>query len=89
MKDINKKDVFDKIGSLSKKSLDRVNKYYRDKAINETKNELRIRQKKWSDYSDSEIEEIIAEKEKEVRSNHKMTGLKLALLPFGLGWFIN
>ena len=30
MKDINKKDVFDKIGSLSKKSLDRVNKYYRE-----------------------------------------------------------
>tara|TARA_Y100001970_G_C13969556_1_gene717463 strand:- start:506 stop:775 length:270 start_codon:yes stop_codon:yes gene_type:complete len=89
MKDINKKDVFDKIGSLSKKSLDRVNKYYRDKAIKETKNELRIRQKKWSDYSDREIEEIIAEKEKEVRSKHKMTGLKLALLPLGLGWFIN
>lgn len=89
MKDINKKDVFDKIGSLSKKSLDRVNKYYRDKAIKETKNELRIRQKKWSDYSDIEIEEIIAEKEKEVRSKHKMTGLKLALLPLGLGWFIN
>ena len=89
MKDINKKDVFDKIGSLSKKSLDRVNKYYRDKAIKETKNELRIRQKKWSDYSEREIEEIIAEKEKEVRSKHKMTGLKLALLPLGLGWFIN
>lgn len=89
MKDINKKDVIDKIGSLSKKSLDHVNKYYRDKAIKETKIELRIRQKKWSDYSDREIEEIIAEKEKEVRSKHKMTGLKLALLPFGLGWFIN
>ena len=89
MKDTNKKDVFDKIGSLSKKSLDRVNKYYRDKAIKETKNELRIRQKKWSDYSEREIEEIIAEKEKEVRSKHKMTGLKLALLPLGLGWFIN
>ena len=89
MKDINKKDVFDKIGSLSKKSLDSVNKYYRDKAIKETKNELRIRQKKWSDYSEREIEEIIAEKEKEVRSKHKMTGLKLALLPLGLGWFIN
>ena len=89
MKNINQKEVFDKIGALPKKSLDRINKYYREKAIQETKKELKIRQKKWSDYSEREIEEIVDEKEKEVRSKIKMTGLKLALLPLGLGWFIN
>ncbi len=89
MKNFRANKFSEKIGSLSNKSIERINKFYRDKAISETKKELKLRQKKWSDYTKKELEEIVDLKEKELRSKHKMTGLRLALIPFGLGWFIN
>ena len=89
MKNFRANKFSEKIGSLSNKSIERINKFYRDKAISETKKELKFRQKKWSDYTKKELEEIVDLKEKELRSKHKMTGLRLALIPFGLGWFIN
>ena len=67
---------------------DKYKKIVRDKAIKNFENELKIRQKKISDFSDDEIEVLIAEEERKIRSNHGKGGIKVALASVGLGWFI-
>ena len=80
---------------LSIKNLDKypkwlVRKYktfVREKAIEGVKKELRLRQKDFSDFSNDEMEALLAEEEKEVEKNinsiHSMRCLRcLALMPF-------
>jgi len=67
---------------------DKYKKFVRARAIKNFEMELKIRQKKISDFTDDEIEVLIAEEERKIRSNHGKGGIKVALASVGLGWFI-
>ena len=66
---------------------DKYKKNVRDKAIKKFEYELRLRQKKVSDFSDDEIEVLIAEEERKIIATHKSSSYKGILAIFGLGWF--
>ena len=66
---------------------DKYKKNVRDKAIEKFEHELRLRQKKVSDFSDDEIEVLIAEEERKIIAMHKSSSYKGILAIFGLGWF--
>ena len=63
---------------------DRYKKIVRDKAIKNFENELKIRQKKISDFSDDEIEVLIAEEERKVMSKIKISAFTSILAVFGV-----
>lgn len=63
---------------------DRYKKIVRDKAIKNFENELKIRQKKISDFSDDEIEVLIAEEERKVMSKIKTSAFTGILAIFGV-----
>ena len=63
---------------------DRYKKIVRDKAIKNFENELKIRQKKISDFSDDEIEVLIAEEERKVMSKIKISAFTVILAVFGV-----
>ena len=63
---------------------DRFKKIVRDKAIKNFENELKIRQKKISDFSDDEIEVLIAEEERKVMSKIKTGAFTGILAVFGI-----
>ena len=63
---------------------DRYKKIVRDKAIKNFENELKIRQKKISDFSDDEIEVLIAEEERKVMSKIKTGAFTGILAVFGI-----
>ena len=66
---------------------DKYKKNVRDKAIKNFEHELKLRQKKVSDFSDDEIEVLIAEEERKIIDMHKSSSYKGILAIFGLGWF--
>ena len=66
---------------------DKYKKNVRDKAIKNFEHELKLRQKKVSDFSDYEIEVLIAEEERKIIAMHKSSSYKGILAIFGLGWF--
>ena len=63
---------------------DRFKKIVRDKAIKNFENELKIRQKKISNFSDDEIEVLIAEEERKVMSKIKFSAFTSILAFFGV-----
>ena len=75
------------LNKYPKKIRDKYKKNVRDKAIKNFEYELRLRQKKVSDFSDTEIEVLIAEEERKIIASHKSSSYKGILAIFGLGWF--
>ena len=65
---------------LSKKYLQKV----RHKAIDKVKKELSLRQKNIEDFSDDELEALIADEEKEVMESHKMGSMQALLILLGI-----
>ena len=65
---------------LSKKYLQKV----RHKAIDKVKKELSLRQKNIEDFSDDELEALIADEEKEVMKSHKMGSMQALLILLGI-----
>tara|TARA_Y100000590_G_scaffold437309_1_gene558814 strand:+ start:1730 stop:1996 length:267 start_codon:yes stop_codon:yes gene_type:complete len=64
-----------------------TDKYYnrvREKAIERIKKELSLRQKEISDFSDNELEALIAEEEKEVMKSHKFGSMQALLILLGI-----
>ena len=80
---------------LSIKNLDKypkwlVRKYktfVREKAIEGVKKELRLRQKDFSDFSNDEMEALLAEEEKEVEKKYKFNSLYALLAVLGINAF--
>ena len=66
---------------------DKYKKTVRNKAIEKFEHELKFRQKKVSDFSDDEIEVLIAEEERKIIAIHKSSSTKAILAILGLGWF--
>ena len=66
---------------------DKYKKKVRDKAIKNFEHELKLRQKKVSDFSDDEIEVLIAEEERKIIAIHKSSSTKSIFAILGLGWF--
>ena len=66
---------------------DKYKKNVRDKAIEKFEHELKLRQKKVSDFSDDEIEVLIAEEERKIIAIHKSSSTKSIFAILGLGWF--
>ena len=67
---------------------DKYKKNVRDKAIKKFEYELRLRQKKVSDFSDDEIEVLIAEEERKIIAIHKTFSYRSIFAILTLGWFI-
>ena len=65
---------------LSKKYLQKV----RHKAIDKVKKELSLRQKNIEDFSDDELEALIADEKKEVMKSHKMGSMQALLILLGI-----
>ena len=87
-------DIKDTVQS-SIKSLDKypkwlVSKYktfVREKAIERVKKELKFRQKQMSDFTDDEMETLLAEEEKEVEKKYKFNSLYALLAILGINAF--
>ena len=87
-------DIKDTVQS-SIKSLDKypkwlVGKYktfVREKAIERVKKELKLRQKQMSDFTDDEMETLLAEEEKEVEKKYKFNSLYALLAILGINAF--
>ena len=62
----------------------KYNKKVREKAIQKVKKELSLRQKSSTDFTDDEIEALIAEEEKEVMKSHKMGSMQALLILLGI-----
>tara|TARA_B110000305_G_scaffold42259_1_gene44163 strand:- start:43 stop:282 length:240 start_codon:yes stop_codon:yes gene_type:complete len=67
---------------------DKYKKKVRDKAIEKFEHELRLRQKKVSDFSDDEIEVLIAEEERKIIAMHKSSSYRGIFAILTLGLFI-
>ena len=67
---------------------DKYKKIVRDKAIKNFEHELKLRQKKVSDFSDDEIEVLIAEEERKIIATHKTFSYRGIFAILTLGWFI-
>ena len=89
-----KMDIKDTVKS-SIKNLDKypkwlVGKYksfVREKAIERVKKELKLRQKDMSDFTDDEMETLLAEEEKEVEKKYKFNSLYAMLAILGINVF--
>ena len=89
-----KMDIKDTVKS-SIKNLDKypkwlVSKYktfVREKAIERVKKELKLRQKDMSDFSDDEMESLLAEEEREVEKKYKFNSLYALLAIMGINYF--
>ena len=89
-----KMDIKDTVKS-SIKNLDKypkwlVGKYksfVREKAIERVKKELKLRQKDMSDFTDDEMESLLAEEEKEVEKKYKFNSLYAMLAILGINVF--
>jgi phage-related minor tail protein len=87
-------DIKDTVQS-SIKSLDKypkwlVSKYktfVREKAIERVKKELKFRQKQMSDFTDDEMETLLAEEEREVEKKYKFNSLYALLAILGINAF--
>jgi len=66
---------------------DKYKKKVRDKAIEKFEHELKLRQKKVSDFSDDEIEVLIAEEERKIIAIHKTFSYRSIFAILTLGWF--
>ena len=66
---------------------DKYKKNVRDKAIEKFEHELKLRQKKVSDFSDDEIEVLIAEEERKIIAIHKTFSYRGIFAILTLGWF--
>ena len=66
---------------------DKYKKNVRDKAIEKFEHELKLRQKKVSDFSDDEIEVLIAEEERKIIAIHKTLSYRGIFAILTLGWF--
>jgi hypothetical protein len=89
-----KMDIKDTVKS-SIKNLDKypkwlVGKYksfVREKAIERVKKELKLRQKDMSDFTDDEMESLLAEEEREVEKKYKFNSLYAMLAILGINVF--
>ena len=89
-----KMDIKDTVKS-SIKNLDKypkwlVGKYksfVREKAIERVKKELKLRQKDMSDFTDDEMESLLAEEETEVEKKYKFNSLYAMLAILGINVF--
>ena len=87
-------DIKDTV-QYSIKSLDKypkwlVGKYktfVREKAIERVKKELKFRQKQMSDFTDDEMETLLAEEEREVEKKYKFNSLYALLAILGINAF--
>ena len=87
-------DIKDTV-QFSIKSLDKypkwlVGKYktfVREKAIERVKKELKFRQKQMSDFTDDEMETLLAEEEREVEKKYKFNSLYALLAILGINAF--
>ena len=66
---------------------DKYKKNVRDNAIKNFEHELKLRQKKVSDFSDDEIEVLIAEEERKIIAIHKTFSYRSIFAILTLGWF--
>ena len=67
-----------------------VDKYYkivREKAIQRVQKELKLRQKDMSDFTDDEMETLLAEEEREVEKKYKFNSLYAMLAILGINVF--
>ena len=86
-----KMDIKDTVKS-SIKNLDKYPKwlvsryktFVREKAIERVKKELKLRQKDISDFSDDEMESLLAEEEREVEKKYKFNSLYALLAIMGI-----
>ena len=67
---------------------DKYKKTVRNKAIEKFEHELKFRQKKVSDFSDDEIEVLIAEEERKIIAMHKSSSYRGIFAILTLGLFI-
>jgi len=89
-----KMDIKDTVKS-SIKNLDKYPKwlvsryktFVREKAIERVKKELKLRQKDISDFSDDEMESLLAEEEREVEKKYKFNSLYALLAIMGINYF--
>ena len=63
--------------------------FVREKAIKNVKKKLTLQHKTISDFSSDELEEIIADEEKEVKSKHGWNTVRALLAVMGLDWLIS
>ena len=89
-----KMDIKDTVKS-SIKNLDKYPKwlaskyksFVREKAIERVKKELKLRQKDMSDFTDDEMETLLAEEEREVEKKYKFNSLYAMLAILGINVF--
>ena len=61
--------------------------FVREKAIERVKKELKLRQKDMSEFTDDEIESLLAEEEREVEKKYKFNSLYAMLAILGINVF--
>ena len=76
------------LDGLSEETQKRLNTFLREKAVERAEEKILLSSRDEEDFTEEELQKLIAHTEKEVYEEYKNGGIKVLMAALGLGYFI-